>query len=305
MNKNRYLLDYRKDIASQFGEDGIIEKIFDIIKPTNKWCVEFGAWDGEHLSNTFNLIQNSDWNGVLIEGNKKKCAEIMETHKGKQVFPINSFVGWSGENSLDNLLSKTNIPHNFDFLSIDIDSNDYHVWKALKNYRPKVVVIEYNATIPSNIEFVQEANPDIIHGTSILSMTKMAKEKGYECVCINQENIFYVDKKFFPLFEIEDNSIEALKHFREPLQVYQLYDGTMVFHGAQYIYYHGIAVDMNRLYQPLPHYLRKKNLMWRSDWLENPVKKLYFTFLLRLLRRIYRPRIKSTESAFDWKQKYE
>ena len=50
---------YKKNIYSQFGEDGIIEEILKRLKnKINKTCVEFGAWDGIHLSNTYNLIKN-------------------------------------------------------------------------------------------------------------------------------------------------------------------------------------------------------------------------------------------------------
>lgn len=52
-----FLDQYRQDTYSQSGEDGVIQKIFEIIEPRNKWCVEFGAWDGLHLSNTCKLIK--------------------------------------------------------------------------------------------------------------------------------------------------------------------------------------------------------------------------------------------------------
>ena len=35
---------------TQRGEDGIIEKIFEIVGATNRYCVEFGAWDGKLYS---------------------------------------------------------------------------------------------------------------------------------------------------------------------------------------------------------------------------------------------------------------
>jgi len=58
--------DIQKNVTSQCGEDGIIEEIFTIIKDGDKWCVEFGAWDGKQTSNTWNLIQNKGWAGIAI-----------------------------------------------------------------------------------------------------------------------------------------------------------------------------------------------------------------------------------------------
>lgn len=55
------LITYRKNIFSENGEDGIIEKIFSEIKPKSNLCCEFGAWDGIFASNCRNLIVNHDW----------------------------------------------------------------------------------------------------------------------------------------------------------------------------------------------------------------------------------------------------
>lgn len=303
-NPNRYLLDYRKNVTSQFGEDGIIEKIFEILRPTNRWCVEFGAWDGTHFSNTFNLITNGGWSAVLIEADKERYKDLVANYfDNSKVIPLNTIVDFEGKNTLECLLSDTPMPRDFDLLSIDIDGNDYHVWKVLEGYRPKVVVIEFSPFIPGNIEFVQEANFNIRHGNSILSMTKLAEEKGYELICINQENAFYVDRKYFKLFDIKDNSVASLKHFPEPLQVFQLYDGTFRFHGAQCLYYYGYKVDLNRRFQILPKWLRDANVPWDSKHAAH----FWYKTVLRFYRRINR--IKdvnaSNESAcWDWKARY-
>lgn len=47
--ESAYLLKFAKNVASQVGQDGIFEKMFEIIGINNRWCVEFGAWDGKHL----------------------------------------------------------------------------------------------------------------------------------------------------------------------------------------------------------------------------------------------------------------
>ena len=94
---------------------------------------------------------NKGWSGVLIEANKKKFRELQKTYLDvSKAVLINEFVNISGQNTLDEILSKTAIPKEFDFLSIDIDSTDYHIWESLEIYRPKLVVIEFNPSIPNN-----------------------------------------------------------------------------------------------------------------------------------------------------------
>ena len=122
MDDNNWLKEYKRNVFSQNGEDGIIEKILDILPEKNNWAVEFGAWDGEHLSNTYNLIDNFGYSCVLIEGDIKKYTDLLnlcEIHES--IFAVNKFVNSKGDNSLDNILRKTVIRTNFDDLSIEID----------------------------------------------------------------------------------------------------------------------------------------------------------------------------------------
>src|ERR1700730_4072528 len=98
-----YLRAFSNDVTSQSGEDGIIGKIFDLIGTTNKHCVEFGAWDGKRSSNTWALINQNEWSGILIEGNSVRFNELKATYVGNERAKLlNRYVGF-GENSLDNL----------------------------------------------------------------------------------------------------------------------------------------------------------------------------------------------------------
>ena len=75
------LLDFAANTHSQTGEDGVLAKILQTLSATDHWCVEFGAWDGRHLSNTCNLIENSGYSAVLIEPNSKRFADLTELHR--------------------------------------------------------------------------------------------------------------------------------------------------------------------------------------------------------------------------------
>jgi hypothetical protein len=130
--------EYSRNVTSQYGEDGMIAKILELIGVKNKWSVEFGAWDGKYLPNTWDLINNQGWSAVLIEGEEKRANRLSELHAARagEVFVQNAFVGWEGPQRLDALLASSPVPRDFDLLSIDIDGNDWHVWAGLKDYRP-------------------------------------------------------------------------------------------------------------------------------------------------------------------------
>lgn len=245
--KNDWLLDHRNDVASQFGEDGILEEVFSIIGVTDKWCVEFGAWDGVFCSNTHHLITSKNYQGVLIEADSAKMPDLQKTYAERpDQYLVNRFVdSKDGPNSLDNILAETPIPTEFDLLSIDIDSDDYHVWASLKNYNPKVVVIEFNPTIPTHLDLVQPIGNGHDFGASLLALYNLAKEKGYELVCATDNNGIFVQRKYFEAFEIEDNHPQAMWGQFEHLYLtylYQKYDSTLVLAGNDKVFWYTLPL---------------------------------------------------------------
>ncbi|MEP7167925.1 MAG: FkbM family methyltransferase [Bacteroidota bacterium] len=214
---------FEKNIKSQFGEDGVIEEIFSRIKTENKTCVEFGAWDGEHMSNTWNLWHNHQWKAILIEGEKDRCDELKKYTKDYNVNPINAFVAVEGKNSLDTILSKTDFPENIDLLSIDIDGDDYYIFQSLKKYKPRLILIEYNPTIPPHLEMVQAEGE--YFGASALALVNLAHKKGYGLVHITVTNLIFVHQNDFEKLNINEPELSSI--FPDELLVYVFtsYDG--------------------------------------------------------------------------------
>ena len=176
---------YQSNIYSQNGEDGVIAEILKRLGlfNDNNWCVEFGAWDGKYLSNTFALVERHNFNAVYIEGEEKKFQDLLETAKTfRKIIPICAYVDSQpdDENSLDNLLAGTKIPKDFELLSIDIDSYDLDVWESLTIFSPKIVVIEINSSIPPGIVWRHSTK---LRGNTFTATCNVAQQKGYTPVC--------------------------------------------------------------------------------------------------------------------------
>jgi hypothetical protein len=253
-----WLLEHKKNVYSQSGEDGIIEKILDTLPVRDKWCVEFGAWDGKYLCNVRNLIENKDYGAVLIEANKTKFVELQENYReASNVFLINEFVGFEPDDNLDKLLKTTPIPLDFDFLSIDIDGNDYHVWKVVSQYQPKVICIEFNHTIPPEIDFVQEAHPNVSQGSSLTAIVRLGKEKGYELISVVGCNAIMVENAYFEMFGIDDNSVQSLWVERNAITyLFVGYDGQVFLRGKKSLPWHAVPLKESDV-NVLPSFLRK------------------------------------------------
>jgi len=172
---------------SQNGEDGIISIIFHKIGTTNKFFVELGVEDGKEC-NTRNLLKQG-WQGLQID-----CI------KSRNKFVKKEFI--TAEN-VNVLLKKYRVPKNFDLLSIDLDGNDYWIWKAIKNYEPRVVIVEYNGVIPVDEAISIPYDPSFVwdgtdfFGASLLALRNLAELKGYELLGCDSRgvNVFFCKKE--------------------------------------------------------------------------------------------------------------
>lgn len=224
------MLDEFGNVYSQFGEDKVLADLLKILEDKSyidRWACEFGAWDGLHFSNTANLIINANYNAVLIESNAARFDTLKKNMASYPVVVMNSSVQLDGENTLDNLLSQTIIPRNPDLMSIDIDGADYWVFEGLKSYRPKILVIEFNPTIPKEIRFTNPQDIFSNKGSSIRSICELAEGKNYKLCGLTTYNLFFVDSAYQELFT---SRVIELEHLPDPAyvnRIWQTFDGEL------------------------------------------------------------------------------
>lgn len=210
--ENFFYEKYNKNIHSQNGEDGIIEEILNRLKLEDRWCCEFGAWDGKNASNTLKLVKEG-YHSVMIEGDEIKFNELVETAKEyPNIIPIKRYVDLDN-NRLDKILSETDIPTNFTLLSVDTDSDDYKFWESLGNYKPIIVIIEINSEINPLKSYKMNNVYDKEFYTSFNAMYELGKKKGYEFIC-HTGNMIFIREEFFPSLDIKlpENCIFNFRH---------------------------------------------------------------------------------------------
>ena len=162
--KNSFVNKYGRDVFSQNGEDGIIEEAIRRINPPKVAC-EFGANNGECFSNTANL-----------KGWERQLFDVESTNIHVVIAKI------TPENVNAYVLQKLGL------LSIDIDGNDYIVWRAYKGM-VDIVIIEINSGIPLSDYTISE-----VYGTGYSPMKLLGNEKGYFLLCHTGNMIFILNK---------------------------------------------------------------------------------------------------------------
>lgn len=245
-NEKPTLATYRANVYSQFGEDGVLAKILEIIGTNSKLCIEFGAWDGFYLSNTANLWGNQDWSAVLIEQDPERCKTLFKNTKMyKKVQSICASVGIGKSDSLEAILNRNSIDYSeVDVLCIDIDNDDYYVFQSLEIIRPRVIICEYNPTMPAHLDIYPEYGKYM--GASPGALIRIAKEKGYELVALTTCNCFFVLKEDLYKFDNHEISLEKIRMDNHLRYVITDYAGRYAIVSAkQYIGGYGLYTPMN------------------------------------------------------------
>jgi hypothetical protein len=235
----------------------VVWRILEAFPATDRWCVEFGAGDGEQYSNTCHLIEACGYSAVLIEPDAEKFRHLDRRYaEHPSVHRLRRSIGLGPEDSLDAVLALTPVPADFDFLSIDIDGNDWHVWNSLSRYSPKVVCIEFNPTIPTEVRFVQAPDPRLAQGCSLLALVELGRQKGYELACVLPVNAIFVRADLFPVLHIEDNSPQVLRVFNDAVTwLFQTYDGEVMLAGYRKFLWHQLPMGEHAV-RSVPYWLR-------------------------------------------------
>lgn len=218
------LLRHGYKVYSQNDEDGIIQEIFARIGTQDKTFVEFGVSNGLEC-NTLNLLM-SGWSGLWLDGSQQNIAFIdqhfCDLVKQQKLKAVAAFI--TAENIND--LIKNNVKNTqVDFLSIDIDRNDYWVWKAIQVIQPRALVIEYNASFRPPVSVTVEYRADKIwdgsnyFGATLSALEKLGREKGYRLVGCNFSGV----NSFF----VREDLVE--EHFCKPFTAENHYEPVRYF----------------------------------------------------------------------------
>ena len=203
-------------VFSQWGDDGIIQFLVSYLDIPTKTFIEFGVEDYSE-SNTRFLLINNNWKGVVLDGNPKDIQYIQEDEiywrhdlTAKQVFV-------TAEN-INQVIKESGFTGEIGLLHIDIDGNDYWVWKSIEVVNPIIVIVEYNSvfgmdraiTVPYNPSFDRtEAHyTNLYFGASLKALVQLGEMKEYYFIGCNSNgnNAYFVRRD-----KIKDLEIKSIQ----------------------------------------------------------------------------------------------
>lgn len=192
-------------VFSQWGEDGIIQWLINNIEISVKRFIEFGV-ENYSESNTRYLLIHDNWSGLVMDGDENNISYIKrdEIYWRYNLKAVTAFIT---KENINDLIQTNYRGGKVGILSIDVDGNDYWIWKEITGISPDIVICEYNhrfgseraVAVPYDSSFDRrKAHYSwLYYGASISAFVKLGKEKGYSLVAGNKNgnNIFFVKKE--------------------------------------------------------------------------------------------------------------
>lgn len=214
-------------VFSQWGEDGIIQRLIADLQIDRKVFIEFGVQNYTESSTRF-LLVNNNWSGLVIDGGQDHIDFIRNDPIFWQ-YNLKAECAFITRENINDLISKNGIRGEIGLLSVDIDGNDYWVWEAIDCVSPVITIVEYNArfgpddavTIPYDPSFVRsQAHHSMLYfGASLRALCLLGNKKGYAFVGCNTagNNAFFVrrDRMTASLRELSAAEGFVRNQFRE------------------------------------------------------------------------------------------
>ena len=223
-------------VFSQWGEDGIIQYLINKLPIKNKYFIEFGVQNYRE-SNTRFLLMNDNWSGLIMDASQEHINFIRNDHIYWK-YDLIAKKAFITKDNINKLISEENVKKEIGLLSIDIDGNDYWVWKAIECIEPVIVICEYNSVFGNNVEITIPYKEDfyrtdahysnLYFGASLPALIKLANQKGYKFFGCTQagNDAFFVKNEYAKYCSFEfDQAKYVYSKARESRDI----DGNLTF----------------------------------------------------------------------------
>jgi hypothetical protein len=194
------LADSEFSVFSQWGEDGILAWLVDVIGPMHETFIEFGVEDYRE-ANTRYLIMSRNWSGLVIDGSQQNINAIRADAISYK-YDLQSVCSFITKDNIGKLVSDYCFGAQIGILSIDIDGVDYWVLENIKT-PAAIVVVEYNdvfgdapVSVPYDASFVRLEKhwSGMYWGASLTAFRHLLEARDYVFVGTNRvgTNAFFI-----------------------------------------------------------------------------------------------------------------
>jgi 2-O-methyltransferase len=220
------LVEYVASMHAESGAEHILAKICELLSVQTGTSVELGVGSDVESATTATLWSNG-WKGVVIEPDRTNVASLRSRVRSHDVTCIEAQVTPNGPGRLEDVLSRAGVLDPVTVLSIHIKGDDWAVFNSLELLRPRVIVCEFNPTIPAHMDLRQLPGSGGF-GCSILALESIAKEKGYQLVAASGSNAFFVPAEDMGRFDDFETSLAAIAPTDKLCYVISAYDGSSI-----------------------------------------------------------------------------
>lgn len=214
-------------VFSQWGEDGIIQFLVNHLNVANRTFIEFGVEDFAESNCRF-LLMKDYWSGFVIDGSEKNIARLRASYFYWQN-QLTSKASFITRENVAALLDESGFDKELGILSLDIDGVDYHVLEALGQWRPAILIVEYNeafgsqrpVTVPYDPAFLRQKKhvSNQYWGANLPAFCHLADQRSYALVGVNgvASNAFFVRRDLLNehVCEVNLHSCNRQANFRD------------------------------------------------------------------------------------------
>lgn len=196
------LHEYEFKVFSQWGEDGIIQFLISKLAIKHRTFIEFGVEDFTEANCRF-LLMKDNWSGFVLDGSSRNIERLRSSYFYWR-HPLQSKAAFITRDNIAGLLEESGFDKEVGILSVDIDGVDYYVLASLEQWRPSILIVEYNGvfgasravSVPYDASFYRtdKHRSNLYYGASLPAFMHLATQRGYSLVGVNGagSNAFFV-----------------------------------------------------------------------------------------------------------------